>query len=62
VARLSVLPRTDEIARAIETYQARLAEYRRAERTSAREGMFFVGAFALAVIAGLVWAVYRLFS
>jgi hypothetical protein len=62
MAKLSILPRTDEIAQAIAVYEKRLAEYRRAEKTSAREGMFFVGAFALAVIAGLVWMVYRLFS
>jgi hypothetical protein len=62
VAKLSVMPRTEEIAQAIAVYEKRLADYRRAERASAREGIFFVGAFALVVLSALVWFVYRLFS
>lgn len=61
VARLEVLPRTDEIGRALQAYRDRLADYRRAESANTREGMIFLGALLLAIAAGLAWVVRWLF-
>ncbi len=61
VAKLSVLPKTDELERAIRVYEARLAGYRGAERASAREGMIFLGLLGLAIVGGLVWMISRIF-
>lgn len=62
VAKLAALPSSGELTRAIAHYQARIDAHRRAERATMVSGFVLVGSVLLAVVAGLIWLLSKVFS
>jgi hypothetical protein len=60
LARLSVLPASDAVTRALATYRERIESVRREERSSLVGGLIGFGVIALAVIAGIFWFAWSL--
>ncbi len=60
LARLSVLPASDAVARALASYRERIESVKREAHSDLVGGLLVFGLIALAMLAGILWFAWRL--